>query len=221
MEIGFNQRQVIHGVLRNFCTKKLNEGEEEYLVPLFNLYQKGLSQGVMTFLGGLLPSTLQSIVTLGLRLEKYDWVETFLEEYRDQLVGTEEPESIYTLNRASLLFAKGAYSKALDCLNYEIADIYLKLVARRLEVQIYYELQSDLLDTKMQAFKIFVYRISKSRLTDLQREGYNNFIDLLKQVVHPSTRFNKMRKKTLAQKIKAKKAVAERKWLLDKIEAMK
>lgn len=217
MEIGFDQRQMIYGILRNFSTKKLNEGAEEFLEPLFNLYQKGLQQGVMTFKGGLLPQSFQSIATLGLRLKKFAWVENFLEEYRDQLVLVEEPESIYTLTRASLLFAKGNYEEALDCLTYEFGDIYLKLAARRLEVQIYYELDSDLLDTKIQAFKVFVFRISKSRLTDMQRTGYNSFVDLLKQIIHPSTRFSEDRQEMLREKIKGKKVVAERNWLLEKI----
>jgi len=220
MEIGFDQRQMIYLILRNFSTQKLNEGAEEFLEPLFNLYQKGLLQGVMTFAGGILPQSFQSIVTLGLRLKKFAWVENFLEEYRNQLVLTEDPESIYTLNRASLLFARGTYQKALNCLTYEFGDIYLKLVARRLEIQIYYELQSDLLDTKIQAFKVFVFRIAPSRLTNLQRKGYNNFVDLLKQIIHPSTRFNEDRQVMLRKKIKEKKVVAERTWLLEKIEAL-
>lgn len=220
MRIGFNQRQVIFALLKNFGIKKLNQGQKDYLEPLFLLYQEGLAQGVMIFGGGLLPSTFQSIVLLGIRLKKYKWVEIFLEEYRHQLVQAEAPESTYRLNRASLLFATGSYDEALDCLTYEFTDIYLKLMARRLEVQIYFELQSTLLEAKIKAFKIFIYRLPKSRITDLQREGYNNFIDLLKQLAHPNTRLKTFRQSSLIEKIKAKKSVAERQWLLDKLAAM-
>ncbi len=220
MKIGFNQRQIIHAILRNFSTKKLNQGEEAFLEPLFNLYQKGLSRGVLTFSSGLLPATFRSIVTLGIRLKEFAWVENFLEEYRHQLVRAEEPESIYTLTKASLLFAKGAYEEVLNCLTYEFADVYLKLSARRLEVQTYYELDSDLLDSKIQAFKVFIFRVSQSRLTDLHREGYNNFVDMLKQIIHPSTLYNANRQQMLSEKIKGKKSVAERMWLLEKLEEL-
>ncbi len=217
MEIGFNQRQIIHGVLRIFCTSRYNAGESEYLAPLFNLYQVGLEQGVLTYGEGLLPATFQTIVTLGLKSDQLDWVEAFLEKYRHRLVRTEDTGSIYTLKRANLLFARGHYEAAQACLTYEFADIYLKLVARRLEVQIYYELESDLLDAKIQAFKVFIFRVSRSRLPDLQREGYNNFIDLLKQIIHPSTRYNDGRRTMLLDKIRGKKTVAERQWLLAKL----
>ena len=218
MSIALNQRQIVHGVLRNFCTQQLNKGQKDYLAELFDLYQEGLAQGVLDSGGGLLPSTFQNLATLGIRLGKYDWVEQFLEAQRVRIIGMEAPESLYTLNRANLLFAKAQYEEALEYLTYNIADTYLKLIARRLEVQIYYELASPLLTSKIQAFKIFVFRTAKIHLTPLQREGYTNFIDLLKQIIHPSTPHKPQRIKSLTAKLEGKETVAEKQWLLDKLK---
>lgn len=218
MQIALNLRQIIHGVLRNFCSHQLNEGKEKYLAELFFLYRKGLSQGVLDSGGGLLPSSFGNMITLAIKLEKFVWAKQFLEDYRYRVLGMKQPEAIYQLNRANLLFAQAQFDEALNCLTFDFEDIYFKLVARRLEVQIYYELQSPLLESKIQAFKVFVFRISKSRLTALQRQGYTNFIDLLRQIVHPSTRYNRKRIASLQAKLKAKKTIAEKHWLLKKLE---
>jgi len=220
MKIGLNQRQLVHGVLRNFCTHQLNEGQESYLQELFVLYREGLTQGVLDSNGGLLSSSFQNMVTLGLKLEDYDWVEQFLEDYRYKIIGLKEPESLYALNRAQLFFAKAEYHSALDQLVFNFEDTYLKLSSRRLEVQIYYELDSPLLESKIQAFKIFIFRISKSHLPDKQRQGYTHFIDLLKQIIHPSTRFKEKRIHRLLEKIQSTKVIAERKWLAQKVQAL-
>ncbi len=220
MKIGLTQRQLVHGVMRNYSTHQLNEGQEAYLQELFSLYQIGLTQGVLDSNGGLLSASFQNMVTLGLKVEDFDWVEQFLEDYRHKIIGLENSESLYALNRAQLFFAKKQFQEALDQLVFNFEDTYLKLSSRRLEVQIYYELNSPLLESKIQAFKIFIFRISKSHLPDLQRQGYTHFIDLVKQIIHPSTRFNPKRINSLLAKIQSKKVIAERKWLAQKIEAL-
>ena len=221
MELDLTQRQIIHNALRNFCSREINAGKEAYLLELMKLYEEGLPLQVLYSDGKLSGPTFQNMVTVGLRLNNFKWVENFLEEHRHRIISKEEPESYYTLAKASLLVKQKKFDAALEYLTYSFSDTYSKLIARRLEVQIYYELKSTILASKIQAFKVFVFRTSKAHLTEIQKEGYSNFIDILKQIIHPSTRYNHKRIDTLLQKLRQKKTVAGKNWLMDKLEELR
>ena len=86
-----------------------------------------------------------------------------------------------------------------------------------MELKIYYELQSDILESRIDAFKIYIYRISQKVLPVVQRDGNNNFIDLLKQIRSPKTLDSLKRIEKLRNKVREKKSIAEKEWLLEKL----
>ncbi|MCB0643632.1 MAG: hypothetical protein KDC44_18420, partial [Phaeodactylibacter sp.] len=94
------------------------------------------------------------------------------------------------------------------------------LAARRLEIKILYELQSPILESKIEAFKVYIFRLSQTKLPDKPKEGNNNFLDLLRQVIHPKTYHNPERAQKLLDKLAEKKVVAERDWLEAKLAAL-
>ena len=205
-------------VCRNYCILQYNNGKEEFLEEAFHLYRNHLEQGYLHYEGGLLPSTIRNIVAVGLRLKKYDWVYDFLEEYKDRIVASNQPREIYLFNLANYYFARKKYAEALDCLVDRYEDPYYLLAAKRMELKVYYELESEILESKIDAFKIYIYRTSPKVLLKVLREGNNNFIDLLKQIRSPKTLHSETRINKLRQKIHSKKSIAEKEWLLEKLE---
>ena len=134
---------------------------------------------------------------------------------------TDRPEEIYANNLARYYFELKKFDQALDCLAQNYDDTYYKIAAKLIEIKIYYEQENDLLEYKMQAFKVYLHRISTSLLPEVHKKGFKNFIDLLKQICHPSTLNNLARITKLQQKLKDRKVIAERDWLQQKLEEMR
>jgi len=218
--IPLDQLKAIHALYRNYCIRRYNENEEAYLPALFDIYCLSLEEGLLFVEGGLLQSTLQNMVSLGLKMKQYDWVYEFLEVYYDKITDTDCPQEIYANNLARYYFELKQFDKALDCLTQDYDDTYYKIAAKLIEIKIYYEQEEDLLEYKMQAFKVYLHRISNALLPEVHKRGFKNFIDLLKQICHPSTLNNPSRIAKLQQKLKDRKVIAERDWLQKKLEEM-
>lgn len=215
------QLNSIHSYYRNYCIRKHNEGNRGFLHKIFEMYCLSLEEGVLLTNGGLTPSLLQAIVNTGLKLKKYDWTLDFLKSYQDKIVATPYPKEIYQNNLAKYHFATQAFDKALDCIHQECGDTYYKINAKLLEIKIYYEQQNDLLEPKMQALKMYLYRISDAYLSAIQKEAFRNFIDLLKQIRHPRTLKNEKRIDKLLDKLSSTKVIAEREWLSTKLAELR
>ncbi len=216
--IPLDRLKELQTLCRNYCIQQYNNGKEHYLEEAFTLYRDHLEQGYLFYEGGLLPSTIRNIVAIGLRLKKFDWVCHFLENSKDRIVATSQAKEIYHFNLANYFFALEKYDEALDCLSDRYEDAYYLIASKRMELKIYYELQSDILESRIDAFKIYIYRISQQVLPKVQKEGNNNFIDLLKQIRSPKTLDSLKRIEKLKNKVLHKKSIAEKEWLLEKLE---
>ncbi len=220
-QIPLPQVLAIEAICRSHCIHKYNEGHQQYLGYAFALYKQQLESGHLYYEGGLLAGTFRNVIQIGLKLKDFAWVWQFMEDHQDRLVGTETPEAVYRFNLANYYFAKQDYDLALQHLELDIQDTYYKIAARRLELKIYYEQQSPILDNRIAAFKTFIFRISKKLLSNLARRGNNNFINLLRQVNSTRTLRNTPRIEKLTEKIKRLGAIVEREWLLEKLGELK
>ncbi|MEL6636367.1 MAG: hypothetical protein AAFW73_03005 [Bacteroidota bacterium] len=212
--------QSLETFCRNYCIYKYNSGEAKYLPEAFRLYRLHFEKGHLYYEGRIMPSTIQSLVSLGLRLREYDWIYQFLEATRDKIAGDKHPEEVFQFNLASYYFALNQYEEALELLTDKYEDIYYKIVAKRLEIKIYYEQDSPLTSSRLDAFKIFIFRLPKKSISNLQREGNNRFADILKQILNPKTTGNEARINKLIQKVGEHKVLADKGWLLGILKKM-
>ena len=220
-EIPVERLKELQALCRNYCTLEYNKGRASFLSEVFSLYRDHLEQGYLLYEGGLLQSTFRNIVIFGLRSKEYDWVLNFLKRYKDRIVGTNQPEEIYLFNLVTYYFAIKEYSKALDYLADRYEDVYYLIAAKRMELKIYYEMDFEIIESKINAFKVYIYRISQKTLPQIPRDGNNNFIDILKQIRSSKTLYNVTRIEKLISKVQAKKSIAEKEWLLEKLTILK
>lgn len=154
-------------VARNYCTQQYNKGKTEYLLILFELYIKHLNDGVLYNENCIRASFLQNIIINALKLKKTDFVKTFLDEHKDRISGTKQPDLVWEYNLAFYYFEIGNHQQAADTLpNYlDLQDAYYILAARRLEIKIHNELdlnsKYDLVGNKIDAFKNFFLKVKK------------------------------------------------------------
>ncbi|MCC6726758.1 MAG: hypothetical protein IT258_19810 [Saprospiraceae bacterium] len=213
--------KTIHNCMRSYQTFKYNQGDTNSLKELFELFKSHISQGTCyQFENNILAETTQNAITVALKLGETDWALNFLEEHRHRIVGADDPEAIYEFNLANCHFHKGEYAVVEHCLaNYNYKEMFYKLAARRMEIKLYYETSSPLLDARLAAFKIFVHE-QKTILPPDKIAPNNHFADLMRQIIAPKTLGNTTRVKKLMAKLVEQKAVAEREWLQQKLEEL-
>ncbi|MEM1217320.1 MAG: hypothetical protein AAGH79_00335 [Bacteroidota bacterium] len=215
-----DQQKVLQSLLRIHASARCNQANSQFLRPAFELYVEHLEAGYILYDQKLPPSTYRNLVTLGLRNGEYAWVDAFLEKRWPVTSGAESSEEAYTFNRANLLFHQGDYEASLDLLMPKYEDLYYQLAARRLEIKIYYELNSPILDARMEAFKVYIFRLAKQGLPQKPKDGNNHFLDSLRQICHPKTLNNPERVERLQARLAEKRMVAERNWLEEKLQEL-
>ena len=208
-------------IIRNYYIKQYHKGVEGYLEKTFYIYKDHLERGYLYVKDGLFASTMMNIVFSGLRLKKYDWVLNFIQTHKEKIIGTPSPVEAYKLNLANYYFHTAEYDRALDLLGYNYEDVYYKLIAKRMEIKIYFERNHLLLTPKIDAFKILIYRLPPNVISKKHKEGNRDFIDVLKQINLPKTYKNEKRIEKLATKISTSKFINEKDWLFEKLDALR
>ena len=211
--------KILSGLSRNFIIYRYNGGDKHLEAEVFELYKSQLQQGFLYLQTGLLPATFKNIVTMGLRRHEYDWTYWFLNEYKDKIEGTAHALDVYHYNLATYFFRKKEYDNAIALLSDQYEDLFYKLSAKRLELKVYYETESTILDSKMDAFKLYVFRLSDKKLLARKIKSNNNFINFLRQIRNPKTMTHPLRIEKLKTKIQHCRYLSEKEWLLEKLEA--
>ncbi len=204
----------------NCCIRQINTrreaGEQAFwLGQVFDIYKEGLDNQVFIENGALSRFTYNNIANAGLGLKAFDWVEAFLAQYKD-LLEPRHRESAYLFNLASLHFRKPDYGRALELLTQaEFDDVLHNLDARRMLLRIYFDLgEVAALDSLLDSFTIFLRR---RRDVGYLRQHYLNLIRFTKKLLQTPAQDRAAQAK-LRSEISDCKALAEREWLLGKLE---
>jgi hypothetical protein len=208
---------------RNFCSHQVRQGQEAYLPRLFDLYRRQLEEGMLYENDKLTQGLFQNIVLIALRMKQLDWVESFLEEHRERIAGTRRPDEVYDFNQALYCFHRGDYTGTLRHLRQSYEDNFYVLAANLLELKLYFERkQWDLLDNKLNSFKVNLFKKSRSWLPPDRFHSINQFLNLLRQALHDDVYFHRRPEavQRLLRKVQDTRAMVERDWLLEKLKAM-
>lgn len=199
----------------NICTKHYNEGDQTYLNDLFELYKAGLEQEYLLSNGLLSHFTYRNIVTFGLILRDYNWVESFIHQYKNTL-DLVHRESVFSFCLARLEYSRRNYDKALQLLqksDYE--DLLLNLSAKTVLLKIFYELNEfDLLDAHLHAMTTF---LNRKKIIGYQKENYQNLLRFTRKLLEF---YDASAKAALRENIVQVKALAEREWLLEQLDKL-
>ena len=207
--------------LRNICTLivTLEPDQKEIYDTLYELYRDNLERGYLHYEGKLHPSRYLAISEYAARVNKHEWALSFIEKFKDDIFGDNETHDIYRLNKALYFFGIGQFSECLDHIPATSPYVTYMLFGKRLELKSLYELQSDLLPYKIDAFKMFLSRTSQKLLPDASRQKHLDFINLLYQLVSTNPGDPK-RVKRLVERMEEKKQAAEHRWLLAKAKQL-
>jgi hypothetical protein len=210
-------RECYH-IAQNYCALKINEGKTDYYREVFQVYNKMIDRAVLLEDGQLAEGFFKNIITAGLRMQAFDWVERFIREYSDYLP-VPIRENARSYNLANLYSHQRQYGKVIALLaTVEYSDVTYALGAKLILLRTYYETDEYLaLDSLIQSFRVYLRRnklISKSVLRE-----YGNFLNVLKKLsaMQGASRQDIDR---FRQKVLNNRALVSKKWLLEKIDAL-
>lgn len=206
--------------IRNFSAFLVNGGQTEFLPMLFKLQKEHYERGYMHHYGGKISATaFLSLSNAALKLGELEWTKGFIDTHKGRVLDDNENEDYHNLILSNYYFHTREYDKALDILPAAFQDLDFHLFSRRLELKIYYELNSDLLPFKIDAFKMYLSRASQKVLSPAARDRNANFVNLLFQL-HGTHKGDKTRVGRLLERINEKRTVTDREWLLDKAQSL-
>lgn len=214
-KLSFQTLDHFYAFLRNFCTQMINNGHLHFIPVLYHIYKDNLDRGLF-FLNGKLPSGIYlNLVQIAIRANDPAWAKTFTETYKDMVIDDGLGHFFYHLNMAHCLFVEKAYEKTLEYLPLNVSGAHYHYIARRLELKTYYELNSDLLHYKIDAYRKYIERTAGKAVSAQLREMDLNFVNLFAQLSRTPLK-DKARSAKLIQRIANKKLVSERLWLIEK-----
>ncbi len=196
----------MYNYAQNYCVRKINQGEADYLQYLFDLFTQLTEKELLLDQNGFIDHRkLKNMVTVGLRLQAYDWVDRFLHDHQDKMLPAYR-EDAFRFNLASLRYAQARHSEALRLLQQvDFKDVFYLLSAKSLLLKIYFETDEDMaLEFQLENFRLFLHR--NRLVSSFQRNVHLNLL-----------RFTRKLYRLREQKgIISKDAFAERLYKLDR-----
>lgn len=218
-QLSFISLAQVYTYLRGVCAILINAGRLEFISILQEINKDNLERGFFLANGELSPTSYLNLVQIATRAGEYAWAIKFTEDYRSKLIGGDENQFFYGLNMAQCLFAETKFEAALDHLPDAPFNSHYHQMVRRLELKIYYELNSDLLLYKLDAFRKYIERTAPKTIAASYRTMNLNFLNILLQLSQSPLK-DKARSALLIERIEEKKLLAERIWLLEKARAL-
>ncbi len=205
-----------YAYLRNFCVILIDDGNAHLFPALHEINKDNLARGYFYLDGKISPNACLNITQIALNSLDTAWALSFIEAHKDRIINETEDREFYRMNKAVCLFGEKKYEEALAIIPFGSTYSAYHLMARRLELKIYYELRSDLLEHKIDAFKMFISRAGRKVFSAYLHELYTNFVNFVRQLNQSHGPQAKQRSQVLIKRIGEKKKVAERPWLLEK-----
>lgn len=218
-KISFESLVECYAFLRSICTLVINAGHLDFIPILHKLHLNNIKNGVLLNAGKISSGLYLNLVVIATRAKDFDWAKKITEEYKTLIPGGDENHVLYHLNKAQCFFAEGHYEKALDCLPQTSSNTYYHSLVRLLELKIYYEQKSLLLQYKIDAFRKYIERTAPKTLPVDYQTLILNFLNILLQLSQTPFK-NKARSEVLIKRIAEKKLISERAWLIEKAKEL-
>jgi hypothetical protein len=177
----------------NYCIRRQNRGELEYVREALNLFQLGLSEGILFESGVLSPYTYKNVLMLALKINDYEWAKQFLNDF-EKFLPEKERDNLYKYNYAIYSFRKKDYDKAIQLLQeVNLKEVLFNLDARRMLARIYY--------------------LHRQKDIGYQKDMYSNFFRILEKTIKSNLKLATV-KDAIKTEIEGTQLLAERDWLL-------
>ena len=205
--------------LINYCIlTKINNGLSDFYTELFDLFKIVIEKEIMFTNNILDPQDYKNIITVGLHIKEFDWTENFIQNYTTRLP-EESQDNDLNYNLAKIYFHKGEYEKVIEQLReVEYKNLSYALGGKLMLLKTYYELDElEPLSSLLDSYSIYLRR---NKL--ISREFKQQYLNVLRftRKLSSLAPYDKPGIQKLKTQINNCKALAAKKWLLEKVEAL-
>lgn len=212
----------------NYCTLQINRGRVDFYTNLFDIYDEQQQNGIILVEGQMDIRKFKNIVTLALRLQRYNYAQQFIDKYRHH-IDEKYGDEVYHYSMAAVFFEQRNFEAVLDHLQYAQQDkrfynIFYRLDSQKLAIKTYYECdEMRLLEAKINAFATFCRNNASVAASVLQANL--NFMRIVRKLHHIKEAQKwgdidqkiEKNKKEIRQILAQETLIAERVWLQQKI----
>ncbi|TXF90596.1 hypothetical protein FUA23_05745 [Neolewinella aurantiaca] len=199
----------------NLCISNMNQGREPYIRESFEWYRLGFSRQVITQDNLLTRATYLNVITIGLRLQEYDWIRRFIDSHTKQLED-DIRENTESFARARLAYEQKDYDTGMPLLaQVDFKHPVYNIMAKTLQLKIYYEIDEyDAMDSQLDSMTTYLRR---KTLSDLHKDNFGNIVRFVRRMsrLKPGDR---KKKAELREQIENASPLTEKKWLLEQLD---
>jgi len=226
-EIPHEELKPMYQYAQNYCVKRVNQGDSSFLSELLKVYERMLEQGLLFHQGQISASIVKNIVTLGVRLKRYEWTLVFLKKYKNHLP-EDQKEAVTNYNLAYIHYHQGEAEKALQHLRFfHFQDIFYLLGSKLLLMKIYVDIHDyESLDAHLHAFEGLLRR--DKRISSYQRKNYLATIRMVKRLTNLRTKAITLSPKAFqehcqryAKQLQEQKSLLSLAWLRSKLDEIR
>ena len=224
--LSVGDRKNIFICLANYCVKSINLEFEGFVHDeLLNLYDRALEKKILIYNGQLSDSTFNNIAIAAIRAGKFDYANTFIEEY-EQFLGENIRTTAVRYCKAIICYELKKFDEAIGWLDgaNKHSEIRYKIQWRFLFVKIYFEQNKEggwstyeLLESFLDSFSVFLRR--NEELSTSKKSTYMDFVKFTKQLmkIHPYSRYDQADIAKLRDTIKNSRTIGKQ-WLLEQLK---
>jgi hypothetical protein len=211
------EREVLRGVLINYCVYKVNNGEVLFRKMLFEINLHQLNEIDKMQSKGFSKVFYIQVLRNALSSNEIDWAKKYIEKYTPYLKHSYR-KSMKTLAEALLAFKLKNFDKIIENLSkVKFLDTRDKYYVKSLTLRAYYELgEIPALYYYIDSTKQFVSK--NPSLGKLTRKNFYNFINCLNRMLAMKEKNNFFGLEKMKNEIEQEKNIVNRDWLLEKIE---
>ena len=219
--ISQGDKSTIFTLMELIVNRSQIRNRKERFEELFNLYKLQIKTGAIYTNERIHHGRFKNVVTIAVNLKEYDWLEVFMAEHREKLIPETIAEEAFSFNLAYVLYHKGDMDSAAEIILQEsFSDAFYRISARRLLLMIHYSAQEwDLLESRMDAHKAFLYRmkgVNTKRVGD-EKKFMRNFKKLYSIKRSPNKRSEL---EDFKSRVATEQSLPERSWLLEQANAI-
>lgn len=224
---GQDARELFNYAL-NYCLRRGNKGEVQFQKYSAALYRELLTKEIILIEGKLPAQTMKNIVVIHCMVGEMDWVEGFLEEFKDRLLSGTDPHLI-VYNQAVLAFYREQYPQAIEGFKKVISqlkgDVFYEIDARIYLLKAYFEdynqLSMEGVDEMYRMYDSFRIYIDRNQKISRQHKlRYGNFIREFKRFMKILERkpLQRDRLQKLHKQVSETELMVNKSWFLEKLK---
>ena len=225
----FTDRELksMYAYLSNYCIQQVNSGKAAFTPILFDMQKLLLLNKILLENGVLSHISFRNIVTIGIKLDEYVWVEKFIEDYRSSITALHQ-ENAYNLSRANLLYSKGNYPETVYLLNQvDFTDVYYACTAKYTLLKAYYAMNElETLDYFVSSFQLYLKRnkevaVNFKKSSEAFLRFFKKLLIIKKQLDYKQRDWLEKKILDLSTVVEKEKTLANKTWLLQEINKVK